>query len=144
MLNLFPTMSIEAHEIGSMRYFVGRGKGLETLRRLHFLLRSERILAAARRVLTGQVRGSRVTFFLNKQVAFAKHISFCEPEGESPLGTVAVTMESEDIQRLIDWLAPRPEDIQSRKGTRTTIMSSARRTSGKMRFEPSRKPAAWS
>ncbi|MEM2093745.1 MAG: RNA-binding domain-containing protein [Candidatus Bathyarchaeia archaeon] len=142
VLNLFPSMSIETYETGSARYLVGRASGLEALRQLHFLLRSERILSAARKVFSKHTRDNKILFFLNKQAAFVKHISFCEPEGESPLGTIAVMIECEAAQALVDWLAPKPENGHSWKGTRTTMRSSAKTRSGKIRLEPSRKPTA--
>lgn len=46
----------------------------------------------------------RIVTFLNKQVAFAGHVSFCEPVGESPLGPIRVEIESEDLIGMIDWL----------------------------------------
>ncbi len=48
--------------------------------------------------------GNRIAFFLNKQVAFAGHVSFCEPEGESPLGPIRVVIEADDPAGIIDWI----------------------------------------
>ena len=42
--------------------------------------------------------------FLNKQVAFAGHISFSAPEGESPLGPIRLSIEAQDPVDVIDWL----------------------------------------
>lgn len=144
ILSLFPTVSFEVSELGSSRYVIGKALGLVGLERFRSLLSRERILAAARRVLTRGVENSRIVFHINKQVAFVNQVSFCEPEGESPLGPITVTVETEDISKLIDWLAPRAESIQSRRGTFTTIKSSARRTPAKTRRAPSRKHSSWS
>jgi predicted RNA binding protein with dsRBD fold (UPF0201 family) len=38
-------------------------------------------------------------------------VVFCEGEGESPLGALTVTMETADVDRLIDWLAPYAERL---------------------------------
>jgi uncharacterized protein len=51
-----------------------------------------------------------MTFFLNKQAAYAGHVSFSAPEGESPLGPIQVMIETDHMEELIDWLAGRPEE----------------------------------
>ena len=53
--------------------------------------------------------GNRIVFFLNKQAAYAGHVSFSAPEGESPLGPIQVVIETENPEQVIDWLAGRPE-----------------------------------
>ena len=50
-----------------------------------------------------------IRFWLNKQVAFAGHISFCEETAESPLGPLKVTIETDNPQQLIEWLAEKTE-----------------------------------
>jgi len=84
-----------------------RAEGKEGLMRFYTLLRQERILTAARRVLIRGLSGESVTFLLNKQVAYVRRISFCESVGESPLGPIRVEIKSDDPKALIDWLAPR-------------------------------------
>jgi predicted RNA binding protein with dsRBD fold (UPF0201 family) len=80
---------------------------LESLSRFGDILRRERIRAAARSVLFQGLKGNVMKFCLNKQVAYAGHISFCEPFGESPLGPIKVQIKCDDPPKLIDWLAPR-------------------------------------
>jgi predicted RNA binding protein with dsRBD fold (UPF0201 family) len=58
-------------------------------------------------VFFGGIRGKTISFCLNKQVAFAGHVSFSEEVAESPLGPIRVTIESENPSQLIDWLASR-------------------------------------
>ncbi len=82
-------------------------KGREALVRFQTLLRSDRIRDAARRALYGGIRGQSISFCLNKQVAFAKHVSFSEEVAESPLGPIRVTIDCENPRELVDWLAPR-------------------------------------
>ena len=48
--------------------------------------------------------GDRTRFFLNKQVAFVGKISFCEEK--TILGTIKVLVIDEDIDALIDKVAP--------------------------------------
>ncbi len=64
----------------------------------------DRIRAAARAQLFRGTTESRIVVFLNKQVAYAGHVSFCAPEGESPLGPIRLTIESSNPVGVIDWI----------------------------------------
>jgi len=86
---------------------VGRARGMESLSKFGNLLRRERIRAAARTVLFQGLRGGVITFYLNKQVAYAGHVSFSEPVAESPLGPIRVEIKGDNPPELIDWIAPR-------------------------------------
>jgi predicted RNA binding protein with dsRBD fold (UPF0201 family) len=105
--NIFDAASAEVKPSyeGSMLYATAKGR--ESLVKLRLLLSSDRIRDAARKVFFGGLRGNTVRFCLNKQVAFAGHVSFCEETGESPLGPIKVTIECDHPQQLIDWLASR-------------------------------------
>jgi predicted RNA binding protein with dsRBD fold (UPF0201 family) len=80
--------------------------GQETLIRLRNLLSSDRIRSAARKMLFDGIRGKSISFCLNKQVAFAGHVSFSEEVAESPLGPIKVKIQCENPRQLINWLAP--------------------------------------
>jgi predicted RNA binding protein with dsRBD fold (UPF0201 family) len=82
-------------------------RGLESLTKLYNLLRRERIRDAARRALFEGLNGKTIIFCLNKQVAFAGHVSFSKEIAESPLGPIKVKIECENPRELIDWLAPK-------------------------------------
>ncbi len=68
------------------------------------IIQRDRIRAAAGAALRRATDGNRITFFLNKQVAYAGHVSFCEPEGESPLGPIRVVIDADDPAGIIDWI----------------------------------------
>jgi len=105
--NVFDGVSVEIkpHFKGSL--LVGITQGRDALVRFRNLLRSERIRDAARRALLRGVGRRSIHFCLNKQVAFAGHVSFCEEVAESPLGPLRVTIECENPRLLIEWLAER-------------------------------------
>ncbi|OPY33374.1 MAG: hypothetical protein A4E32_00660 [Methanomassiliicoccales archaeon PtaU1.Bin124] len=67
-------------------------------------IRRSRILDAIRSALRQGMDGNRTVFLLNKQVACAGRISLTE--GKVPLGSIEVTIESEDIEKAIDRIAP--------------------------------------
>ena len=86
------------------------GKDQPSLERFRMIIHRDRIRAAARSVLRRSVDGNQIIFFLNKQAAYAGHVSFSTPEGESPLGPIRVIIETDKPEQLINWLAPQPED----------------------------------
>jgi predicted RNA binding protein with dsRBD fold (UPF0201 family) len=89
---------------------VVKGKDHSSLERFRMILQRDRIRAAARSVLRRSVDGSRLVFYLNKQAAYAGHVSFSEPEGESPLGPIQIVVETKSPEHLIDWLTGKPEE----------------------------------
>jgi len=84
-----------------------KAKGTDSLTKLYNLLRRERIRDAARTVLFSGLGQKSITFYLNKQVAYVEHLSFSEPEAESPLGPIKVQIYCDDPRRLIEWLTPK-------------------------------------
>jgi predicted RNA binding protein with dsRBD fold (UPF0201 family) len=105
--NIFDGVSMQVKPGFKGSVLVGEAKGHEALVKFRNLLRSDRIRDAARRSLFGGVREGFIRFCLNKQVAFAGHVSFCEEVAESPLGPLRVTIECEDPVLLVEWLAER-------------------------------------
>jgi len=105
--NVFEDLSVEVKPSLKGDVMVGEAKGREALVKFRNLLRSDRIRDAARRALFAGIRGGSIRFCLNKQVAFAGHVSFCEEFAESPLGPLRVTIECEDPRLLVEWLAER-------------------------------------
>lgn len=74
------------------------------MERFRMILQRDRIRAAARAQLFKGSEKTRIIVFLNKQVAYAGHISFSAPIGESPKGPIRLTIESEDLVPVIEWL----------------------------------------
>jgi predicted RNA binding protein with dsRBD fold (UPF0201 family) len=82
-----------------------QAKGIDILTKLQNLLRRERIRDAARKALLEGLNGKTVSFCLNKQVAYAGHISFSKETAESPLGSIKIKIKCENPRQLINWLA---------------------------------------
>jgi predicted RNA binding protein with dsRBD fold (UPF0201 family) len=102
--NIFETVSVETKPSFKGSVLVAEAEGREALIKFRRLLSLDRIRDAARKVLLGGLMGNAIRFCLNKQVAFAGHVSFCEEVAESPLGPLKVTVECEDPRLLIEWL----------------------------------------
>jgi len=105
--NVFSNLEFEVkpHRRGSQ--LTARTRGIDGLTKLYNLLRRERIRDAARAVLFGGMSEHSIVFYLNKQVAYAGHVSFSQPIGESPLGPIRVEIECDNPREIIDWLAPK-------------------------------------
>jgi predicted RNA binding protein with dsRBD fold (UPF0201 family) len=107
--NMFGDMSVkvEPSHVGSV--LVAEAKNRDALENFRNTLRRDRVRSAARKILYTNIRGKTISFCLNKQVAFAGHVSFSQETGECPLGPIKVTIETENPRELIDWIAPRIE-----------------------------------
>ncbi len=104
--NLFANLSFEVQPLGDQNLLRARTSGRDGLAPFQRLLREARIRDAARRVLMKGRRNREIVFYLHKQAAHAGHVSFCEPQGESPLGPLAVMITTRNPTELIDWIAP--------------------------------------
>ena len=102
--NIFDDISMEINPSSRGSVLSAEAKGQATLVKFRNVLRSDRIRDAARKVFLRGIRGNAVSFCLNKQVAFAGHVSFSEEVAESPLGPIKVTIKYDDPRLIIDWL----------------------------------------
>ena len=105
--NILGSLEFEVKSQGVGSLLIAKGKGIEELTKFYNMLRIERIRDAARGVLFDGLEGKSIVFYLNKQVAYAGHVSFSKPTGESPLGPIKVKIHFDNPRELIEWLAPR-------------------------------------
>jgi uncharacterized protein len=101
ILNIFPEseITVESDEMTAKT---------ASLERFMTLIRNHQILDSIRSKLVHSMQPGSTTISLNKQAAFVKHVSLSE--GKAALGNMEVTIEAEDIERLIDEVAPRTVD----------------------------------
>ena len=107
--NILGNASIIIKSEGKINVLTAEAKGQESLVKLRNILRSDRVRDASRKALFRSMKGNLIRFCLNKQVAFAGHISFCEETAESPLGPIRMTIETDNPPQLIEWLAEKTE-----------------------------------
>ncbi|MBX5329253.1 MAG: RNA-binding domain-containing protein [Candidatus Bathyarchaeota archaeon] len=105
--NIFGNIQTKVQPIYKGAILTAEATEQEALTKLYNLLRRERIRDAARAVLFEGLSGKTINFCLNKQVAYAGHVSFSKEVAESPLGPIKVKIECENPRELIDWLAPK-------------------------------------
>jgi len=107
--NVLGNASITIKPSNRANMLTAEAKGQDSLVKLRSILCNDRIRDAARKALFHSIRGNTISFCLNKQVAFAGHISFSEETAESPLGPIRVTIETDNPQQLIEWLAEKTD-----------------------------------
>ena len=99
--NIFPglIMDIRADKIEAYN-------GPDSLKTLHELLRKQKILDTARKVMLRGLVGNSTTFQLSKQAALMGVVSF--PPEEEALGSLHVQITGGES--VINWLAPETEN----------------------------------
>ena len=106
LLNIFPEAKVEkiskGDEVHIMRL---NGSGMNFLSTFRHLIKQDRIRDAARRVIMARTEGERIEVYLHKQAAFAGHVSFCGPVGESPLGPITVRIDTPSPEQVVDYVA---------------------------------------
>ncbi|MCL2359567.1 MAG: hypothetical protein LBH74_06040 [Nitrososphaerota archaeon] len=97
------TFTVKPAQRGSI--LTAHAKSQDSLTKLRNLVRNDRIRDATRKLLLKKIRTDTINFYLNKQVAYAGHVSFSEETAESPLGPLRFTIKTDNPQQLIEWLA---------------------------------------
>ena len=105
--NIFGAVEFKVESRKWGHLLIAETRGTEGFTKLYNLLSRERIRAAARKVFFSGMDEKSVTFYLNKQVAYAGHISFSQQTAESPLGPIKVQIRCDKPRELIEWLAPK-------------------------------------
>jgi uncharacterized protein len=85
----------------------GRSIGSESLRTIYEHVRSKAALGVLRKALLNNRIADATWFLLNKQAAAAGVVAIIENKEESPLGAIKVTIESDQLDTVIEWLAPK-------------------------------------
>jgi predicted RNA binding protein with dsRBD fold (UPF0201 family) len=101
---IFGAMSMQTKLLHKGSLLLAEAAGQEALVKFHDILQREHIRAAARAVFLQGLERTSVNFCLNKQVAYAGHVSFSQEVAESPLGPIKVKIKSENPRQIVDWL----------------------------------------
>ena len=89
-LNAIVEGEVLEEKVGDDTYLYIEKTSYSALEKFHELVRKQRILDVARKTLRNGIVGEATIFYVNKQVAFAGKINFCDEIGESPLGPIRV------------------------------------------------------
>jgi len=102
--NMFGSIHMQTRPLGKGSLLQAEAKGQEALTKLRNLLQREHTRAAARTVLVHGQAAKSLNFSLNKQVAYAGHVSFSTEPNESPMGPIRVEIETKDPRQIIEYL----------------------------------------
>ncbi|MCK4636842.1 MAG: hypothetical protein KAT49_03070 [Methanomicrobia archaeon] len=84
-------------------YLIGKSRKIESLDILKEKLKNQTIRDSARSIFLKNLTEKKLKFRLNKQAAFVGLVNFLE---SSKLGEIEVEIESDDITKIIDHIAP--------------------------------------
>ena len=101
--NLFSGPLNEKQE-GDRVFLTLEADSLNCLERFKMIIQRDRIRAAAGAVMRRASGPDGIRVFLNKQVAYVSHVSFCEPEGESPLGPIRLLIQTVEPFKVVNWI----------------------------------------
>jgi predicted RNA binding protein with dsRBD fold (UPF0201 family) len=93
-------------EISYNSRVVARSNRADSLNIIYQQIRSRSAAGVLRRMLTYNRITNTTWFLLNKQAAAAGIVAVIEEENESPLGPLRITVVCDEMDLLIDWLAP--------------------------------------
>jgi len=112
--NLFNLESYRVADAGSYKVLIGESSSIASLLKIREIIVRERIADTARRIMSRNAVDRYLSFKINKQAAYAGKLSFVEEDRESSLGPINVFIETSDVKKLLDWLAPNtPEKLSS-------------------------------
>ncbi|MBV9177183.1 MAG: hypothetical protein JO297_09100 [Nitrososphaeraceae archaeon] len=93
-------------EISYNSRVVARSNRADSLNIIYQQIRSRSAAGVLRRMLTYNRITNTTWFLLNKQAAAVGIVAVIEEENESPLGPLRITIVCDELDLLIDWLAP--------------------------------------
>ena len=91
-------MEFESHS----NFIISRLEGVESLERFHFIIARDRIRDSMKRMLNRIKEEGMLSFGLNRQAAYAGHVSFYHYK-ESALGPIQITVKG-DVESFIEFV----------------------------------------
>ena len=86
-------------------HIIATSSDIISLENIREAIRSRQSQKAFRRILERHNDGNSTWFYLNKQAGFAGKVAVCAESDESPLGPIRVTITSNNLKGVIEWLA---------------------------------------
>jgi len=96
---------IEYDEIEIGDDYVCASGGVETIKNLGDRLRERKINGVARKLMLKGSTFNKIRFKLSKQAAFAGTLNLADDDIDT-LGEIDLEIKTNDVQKVIDWIAP--------------------------------------
>lgn len=77
---------------------------VSVLENLRNAIMARQIQASLRHNLVLNTNNNTTKFYLNKQASFVSVVALCDEQNESPMGPIKITVTSDDIESVIEWL----------------------------------------
>lgn len=106
ILQVIANPAFSIHNNGKFQELVFTAKSLDAMSKMKVILARDQIRDAVRNAFLSSLNADVFEFYLNKQVAYAGHISFCQPSDESPLGPIHIIIATDEPTEFLDWIAP--------------------------------------
>lgn len=100
LLNIFPNVSIQE----TSESLKGASKNVTSLEKVQKVIHSRQSQKTLRRLVNKNLMDNSTWFYLNKQAAFVGSVALCDEAEESPLGPIKIVIQSNSIEKIIDWL----------------------------------------
>ena len=105
--NIFPNSTMKTEDFS----ISAQSNDLKSLEKIYETIHTKHSQKIYRRNLEKNLENDTTWFYLNKQAAFVEKIVICEGADESPLGPIKVILTSSYIDRIIDWIISRHDEI---------------------------------
>jgi predicted RNA binding protein with dsRBD fold (UPF0201 family) len=105
----FKESEIQTYQNDTNTFLSIESSDLKSLQKFYEAIRTQKIVQAARKFLMPKMDASGVSFLLHKQGMFMGKFHFCDNPYDSPMGPVWVRIESDNIERLLEYLTPQTE-----------------------------------
>lgn len=81
-------------------------RDIHSLSKIKETIQKRKVNRVYRRQMRYNTKGDTTWFYLNKQAAYANVIAICDEAEESPMGPIKIIIHCEDLEKVVDWLAP--------------------------------------
>ncbi len=81
-------------------------RDLHSLSKIKETIQKRKVNRVYRRQIQYNTKGDTTWFYLNKQAAYVNVIAICDEAEESPMGPIKIIIHCEDLEKVVDWLAP--------------------------------------
>ena len=81
-------------------------RDIHSLSKIKETIQKRKVNRVYRRQMRYNTKGNTTWFYLNKQAAYAHVIAICDEAEESPMGPIKIIIHCEDLEKVVDWLAP--------------------------------------
>ena len=85
---------------------LGKSNNYQVLNSIYNQVRDRSVISVLRRFLLTHLDNDTTWFYVNKQAATKGMVVLVENKSESPLGPICITLKSNNINKIIDWLSP--------------------------------------